>query len=69
MIKTATSATVFHDVVGTRMSITYSEIDEVTGVIIADNMRIDRIITDRTMKNHANAVLEDAQTFVDSIEE
>lgn len=69
MIKTATSATVFQDAVGLRMSVTYSEIDETTGKIIADNIRIDRIITDRTMKNHANAVLEDAQTFVDSIEE
>lgn len=69
MIKTATSATVFQDAVGMRMSVTYSEIDEMTGKIIADNIRIDRIITDKTMKNHANAVLDDAQTFVDSIEE
>lgn len=69
MIRTATSATVFQDAVGMRMSVTYSEIDEETGKIISDNVRIDRIITDKTMRNHANAVLADAQTFVDSIED
>jgi len=68
MIKTVTSSTVFQDAVGLRMSITYSEIDETTGRIITDNKRIDRILTDKTTKSHANAVLADAQNFVDNME-
>lgn len=68
-MKTATSATVFSDAVGLRISITYSEIDEETGKIIADNKRLDRVITDKTARTHANGVLNYAQEFIDSLEE
>lgn len=68
MIKTVTSATVFQDAVGLRMSITYSEIDETTGQVVTDNKRIDRVITDKTMKADANKVIDAAQEFVDALE-
>jgi hypothetical protein len=45
-MKIITSVTVFNDAVGTRMSATYSEIDDATGRIISDNNRFDRVITD-----------------------
>lgn len=67
MIRTATSATVFHDAVGLRMSITYSEIDENSGTIISDNKRVDRVVTGAA-KSSADAVLELAQGFIDSLE-
>ena len=65
MIKTVTSATIFQDAVGLRMSITYSEVDETTGQVIADNKRIDRVVTDKTVKSNANKVIAAAQEFVD----
>lgn len=45
-MKIITSATVFNDAIGTRMSATYSEIDDATGRVISDNNRFDRVITD-----------------------
>jgi len=68
MIKTVTSVTIFNDAVGMRMSITYSEIDESTGKVISDNKRIDRVVTDKTAKGNANALMDYAQEFVDSAE-
>lgn len=68
MIKTVTSVTIFNDAVGMRMSITYSEIDESTGKVISDNKRIDRVVTDKTAKSEANALMDYAQEFVDSAE-
>lgn len=68
MIKTVTSTTLFQDAVGLRMSITYSEIDENTGQVISDNKRIDRVITNTTVKTKANAIIEHAQEFVDALE-
>lgn len=68
MIKTVTSTTLFQDAVGLRMSITYSEIDENTGQVISDNKRIDRVITNSTVKTKANAIIEHAQEFVDALE-
>lgn len=68
MIKTVTSTTLFQDAVGLRMSITYSEIDENTGQVISDNKRIDRVITNTTVKSKANAIIEHAQDFVDALE-
>lgn len=56
-MKTITSATVFQDAVGMRLSATYSEIDETTGRIIKDNQRFDRVITDAGAKEAANALL------------
>lgn len=66
-MKIVTSVTVWNDAVGKRISITYSEIDE-TGKIIADNKRIDRIITDTSAKKIADDLQAYAQTFIDSIE-
>jgi len=59
-----TSVTVFHDAVGLRMSVTYSEVDE-TGQIIADNMRYDRIITDADKINDAESLIKYAAESID----
>lgn len=67
-MKIVTSVTIWNDAIGKRISITYSEIDETTGKIIADNKRIDRIITDTSARKLAEDLQEYAQTFVDSIE-
>lgn len=67
-MKTVTSATVFSDAVGLRISMTYSEIDEATGRIVADNKRLDRVLTDKTARSHANGVLNAAQEFIDALE-
>lgn len=60
-MKTITSATVFHDAVGVRLSATYSEIDEKTGHIISDNQRFDRVITDDTAIEAAATLLNYAK--------
>lgn len=60
-----TSIGVFNDAIGKRMSISYSEVDDMTGQVIADNKRIDRVVTDQTAIAHANALAEYAQQFVD----
>lgn len=65
MIKTVTSVTTFNDAVGMRMSVTYSEIDETTGKIVADNKRIDRVVTDADARAAGNALTAYAQAFVD----
>ncbi len=57
-MKIITSATVFNDAVGVRLSATYSEIDDQTGRIISDNQRFDRVITDAAAKANAQALLE-----------
>lgn len=62
-----TSVTLFQDAVGMRMSITYSQVNEETGKIVGDNMRIDRVITNAEVKNSANSMLDYAQQFVDSM--
>lgn len=63
-MKIVTSITVFNDAVGKRMSVTYSEIDKSTGRIITDNKRVDRVITDQSVIEHAEALREFAQEFV-----
>ena len=67
-MKTVTSATVFSDAVGLRLSLTYSEIDENTGRVISDNKRLDRVIVDPTAKSEASAIIQYAQDFVDRLE-
>ena len=67
-MKIVTSVTVFNDAVGKRMSITYSEVDDETGKIISDNKRIDRVITDASARQTADALTAYAQTFVDAQE-
>lgn len=57
-MKSITSATVFNDAIGVRLSATYSEIDDATGRVISDNNRFDRVITDQEAKGHAAALLE-----------
>ena len=66
-MKIVTSATVWNDAVGVRMSITYSEVDEETGKVISDNKRADRIVTDAETKGKIESVMAKAQEFVDSI--
>lgn len=56
-MKIVTSATVFRDALGTRLSYTFSEVDEETGKIISDNNRANRMITDSDAQNAAEAVL------------
>ena len=61
MSKIITSATVFYDAVGVRLSATYSEIEDETGRIgriISDNKRFDRVITDSSAKANALALLK-----------
>lgn len=65
-MRVVTSVTVFNDAVGMRMSITFSDIDENTGRIMLDNSRIDRVITDQSVKTTVNSLLKQAQTFVEN---
>lgn len=60
-MKIVTSATVFRDALGMRLSYTYSEIDDETGRIISDNNRANRLITDADAVSNAEAVLTYAQ--------
>lgn len=64
-MKKITSATVFSDAVGMRLSATYSEIDETTGRIISDNQRFDRVITDAEITGAAQSIISYAQDSID----
>lgn len=59
-MKIVTSATVFRDSLGMRLSFTYSEVDE-QGHIISDNNRENRMITDSKVVNKANDIIAYAQ--------
>lgn len=65
-MKTVTSMTVWNDAIGIRMSVTYSEVDEGTGMIMSDNKRIDRVVTDAAAKTSVSALMEYAQTFLEN---
>ena len=65
-MKVVTSATVWNDAVGKRMSITYSEVDESTGKIISDNGREDKVITDKTTKGKIDDLIEISQGLIDA---
>ena len=67
-MKIVTSITIFNDAVGTRMSVSYSEVDDTTGQIISDNKRADRVVTDKASKDLMDNVKEYAQDFVDALE-
>ena len=67
-MKVATSATIFQDPVGMRLSVTYSVIDDETGKIIEDNKRANRVIVDPDAKADANKVLAYAQSYIDTLE-
>ena len=60
-----TSVTVFDDSVGKRMSLTYSVINE-AGQIIADNKRMDKVITDSAEIAVVNSMKQIAQNAVDN---
>ena len=64
-MKIVTSATVFKDGLGMRLSYTYTEVDDETGRIISDNNRANRLITDSKVVTKANGVLDYAQTSLD----
>lgn len=64
-MKIVTSATVFRDGVGMRLSYTFSEIDDETGKIISDNNRASRVMTDADAIKAAEAVLAYAQESVE----
>lgn len=64
-MKKITSATVFFDAVGMRLSATYSEIDDNTGRIISDNQRFDRVITDAEITGAAQSIINYAQSSID----
>lgn len=64
-MKKITSATVFSDAVGMRLSATYSEIDDTTGRIISDNQRFDRVITDAEITGAAQSIINYAQSSID----
>ena len=65
-MKTVTSITLWNDAVGKRISVTYSEIDEQSGRVTADNIRADRIITDNEAKAEMDALMTYAQNFIDA---
>lgn len=67
-MKLVSSITTFNDAVGTRMSVTYSEIDEQTGRIISDNKRADRIVLDPAVKATIDEMVQHAQDFIDSLD-
>lgn len=67
-MKKVTSVTFWNDAVGKRLSITYSEIDDITGKIIRDNYRIDRVLVDKTAVAACDSIADVAQAFIDSIE-
>lgn len=63
-MKIVTSTTAWNDAIGKRISITYSEVND-EGQIIADNKRLDRVVVDKDIVNHINAIVEYAQIFID----
>jgi len=63
-----TSITGWNDSIGKRMSIVYSEVDESTGKVISDNKRTDIVVTDKDAKASIDALIDFAQTVVDSQE-
>lgn len=64
-MKIVTSATVFKDGLGMRLSYTFSEVDDETGKIISDNNRGNRLITDSSIVANADAVIGYAQESVE----
>lgn len=63
-MKIITSVTTFNDAVGMRMSATYSEIDDETGRVISDNMRYDRVVTDKSVKDASDILFDYAQSSI-----
>lgn len=61
-----TAATVFITAQGTRLSTVYAEIDA-EGNIVRDNLRRDRILTDRNAQDTAERLLYYAQCYIDGV--
>lgn len=59
-----TSITFFNDAVGKRMSVSYSQVDEITGKIVSDNNRKDRVILDKTLISNIEALEDYATEFI-----
>lgn len=68
-MKVATSATVFSDAVGMRLSVTYSIVDDKTGKIVEDNKRANKVITDAVGKDLAAQMVAYAQSYVETLED
>ena len=64
MIRIVTSATVFRDSLGMRLSFTFSEADD-QGHIISDNNRENRIVTDSTITREADDILAFSQQILE----
>lgn len=64
-MKTVTSVTFWNDAIGKRISVTYSEINA-SGVIQADNQRVDRVVTKSADIKHLDAIAQMAQKIVDA---
>lgn len=67
-MKIVTSVTTFNDSVGLRMSASYSEVDDVTGQIVSDNKRVDRIVTDQNAISASNTLKQYAQNLIDALD-
>lgn len=67
-MKVLTSMTVWNDAMGKRVSITYSEIEETTGKILKDNVRLDRVLVDKEALSACAILTEAAQGLVDAEE-
>ena len=67
-MKVATSATVFQDSVGMRLSVTYSVVDDETGKFVEDNKRANRVIVETEPKAIANQLMAYAQSYVETLE-
>lgn len=63
-MKIVTSATVWNDAIGKRISVTYSEVDETTGRIVSDNNRVDRVVTAAEAKSLIDGILEYAESII-----
>lgn len=66
MTKIVTSATVFRDSLGMRLSYTYSEVDEESGKIINDNVRGNRMVTDPAVVKEAEDLIAYAQQSLEA---
>ena len=58
IVKTISSVAVFNSAIGMRLSATYSEVNNETGQVISDNKRFDRVITDSSIRNIAQDLLD-----------
>lgn len=67
-MKIVTSMTFFNDAVGKRLSVSFSEVDDLTGQIISDNKRVDRVITDSKMITNIDNIQSEVQSYIESLE-